>query len=209
MNSTWVMAYPNGTETGRVLTLDMGGTNLRVCDVSLAQGRGEADQIQRKYKLTQEIKNATSEQLWDWVADRVTEFIHEHHSGGQGNYSFPLAFTFSFPVEQKNIRSGILQRWTKDFNVSGVEGHDIIPQLEAAFERKVGHLIPGKSDTRLIDTESSRASCGFDQRHNRDTHCIALSRPRSENRMCLQHRVQRSIHGRMPENPKATALCAS
>lgn len=139
MNVTWVMGHPSGTETGRILTLDMGGTNLRVCDVSLSQGQGEADQIQRKYKLSREIKNATSEQLWDWVAERVKDFIHEHHGGGQGNRSFPLAFTFSFPVDQKNIRSGVLQGWTKDFNVSGVEGHDVIPQLEAAFERKVGH----------------------------------------------------------------------
>jgi hexokinase len=49
----------------------------------------------------------------------------------------PLALTFSFPVDQKNIRSGILQRWTKKFEVSGVEGEDIVPQLEAALARKV------------------------------------------------------------------------
>lgn len=138
MNITWVMTYPTGNEEGRFLTLDMGGTNLRVCEVSLSQGQREADEVQRKYKLPNTIKTATGEELWDWVAERIQEFVHEHHSGGQGATSLPLAFTFSFPVEQKNIRSGVLQRWTKNFNVSGVEGHDIVPQLEAALERKVG-----------------------------------------------------------------------
>ncbi|KAJ5669348.1 Hexokinase [Penicillium macrosclerotiorum] len=137
MNVTWVMRWPNGHEEGRVLTIDMGGTNLRICDVSLSTGRRDFEQIQRKYKLPKEVKTGTGEQLWDFIADQLQSFLHEHHSGGQGADDLPLAFTFSFPVDQKNIRSGVLQRWTKNFDVSGVEGHDVVPQLEAAFRRKV------------------------------------------------------------------------
>lgn len=48
-----------------------------------------------------------------------------------------MAFTFSFPVDQKSVRSGILQHWTKNFNVSGVVGHDVVPQLEEELAKKV------------------------------------------------------------------------
>ncbi|KAJ5083262.1 Hexokinase [Penicillium angulare] len=136
MNITWVMGFPSGHETGRVLTIDMGGTNLRVCDVCLSSRKRDFEQTQRKFKLPDEVKTGTNLQLWDFIADRLEFFLHEHHQGGQNGGIIPLAFTFSFPVDQKSIKSGVLQRWTKNFNVSGVEGEDIIPQLQAAFQRK-------------------------------------------------------------------------
>ncbi|KAJ5734646.1 Hexokinase [Penicillium manginii] len=136
MNVTWVKSSPSGRELGRFLTLDMGGTNLRVCDVTLSEQKGDFEQTQRKFKLPQEVKSGTGEELWDFVADRLKDFLEENPTGAQDNTSVPLALTFSFPVDQKNIRSGILQRWTKKFEVSGVEGEDIVPQLEAALARK-------------------------------------------------------------------------
>ncbi|KAJ5256693.1 Hexokinase [Penicillium angulare] len=136
MNITWVMRFPSGHETGRVLTIDLGGTNLRVCDVCLSSRKRDFEQTQRKFKLPDEVKTGTNLQLWDFIAGRLELFLHEHHQGGQNGGIIPLSFTFSFPVDQKSINSGILQRWTKNFNVSGVEGEDIIPQLRAAFQRK-------------------------------------------------------------------------
>lgn len=121
------------------MTVDMGGTNLRICEVSLSAGR-DFEQIQRKYKLPAEVKTSTKEALWDFIADRMSEFLEDHRNGESDTETSPLpmAFTFSFPVDQRSIRSGILQRWTKNFNVPGVEGNDVVPQLEAALERKVG-----------------------------------------------------------------------
>jgi hexokinase len=140
MNVTWVMGYSTGHEKGRILTIDMGGTSIRVCDVHLSTAKRDFEQTQKKYKLPEEIKIATSEQLWEWVADRVQDFLNEHDRGGQKEEKIPLAFTFSFPVDQKSIRSGILQHWTKNFSVTGVEGQDVSEQLEAAFNRKVRSL---------------------------------------------------------------------
>lgn len=138
MNPTWVMGFPSGHETGRILTLDLGGTNLRVCRICLSSRKRDFEQIQQKFKLPEEVKAGTGEQLWDFIADRLDLFLKEHHDASDNEGFMPLSFTFSFPIEQKSIRSGILQRWTKNFKVSGVEGHDVIPQLEAAFQRKVG-----------------------------------------------------------------------
>ena len=137
MNVTWVLGFPSGNEEGRILTLDMGGTNLRVCDVCFSVGKREFEQTQRKFKLPQEVKTGTGEQLWDFIAECLQLFLHEQYGGGQCEGPLPLAFTFSFPAEQRSIRCGILQRWTKNFDVSGVEGQDVVPQLQAAFQRKV------------------------------------------------------------------------
>ncbi|KAJ6003467.1 Hexokinase [Penicillium sp. IBT 35674x] len=136
MNPTWVMGFPSGYETGRILTLDMGGTNLRVCRVYLSSRKRHFEQIQRTFKLPEEIKTGTGEQLWDFIANRLELFLKEHTIASESDGTMPLSFTFSFPVKQKSIRSGILQRWTKNFNVSGVEGYDVVPQLEAAFLRQ-------------------------------------------------------------------------
>jgi hexokinase len=44
-----------------------------------------------------------------------------------------LGFTFSFPVEQTAIASGILVKWTKGFNVKGVLRKDVVGFLNAAL----------------------------------------------------------------------------
>ncbi|KAJ5173746.1 Hexokinase [Penicillium coprophilum] len=126
-----------GQEKGRILTVDLGGTNIRVCDVCLSVGKREFEQRQRKYKLPEEVKTSTKEVLWGFIADRVETFLGESHSDINASNPLPMAFTFSFPVEQRSIRSGILQRWTKNFCVSGVVGHDVVPQLEEALAKKV------------------------------------------------------------------------
>jgi hexokinase len=138
MNHSWVMGFPSGHETGRVLTLDMGGTNLRICRVCLSSRKRDFEQIQRKFQLPEELKTGTGEQLWNFVADCLELFLKEHHiESDDDDGIIPLSFTFSVPVEQKSIRSGILQRWTKNLDVSGVEGQDVVPQPEAAFK---GHV---------------------------------------------------------------------
>lgn len=141
MNVTWVMGFPSGNEEGRYLTLDMGGTNLRVCEVCLTDGKGEFEMTQDKYQMPQNLKTATADQLWDFVAESLDNFLKKHHRGGQTSEKVPLSFTFSYPVTQPTIRNGILQRWTKDFDVKGVEGQDVTLQLEAVLERKVGPIL--------------------------------------------------------------------
>lgn len=133
------MRYPTGQEKGRILTVDLGGTNIRVCDVCLSAGKRDFEQRQRKYKLPEEVKTTTKDALWGFIADRIKSFLSESHNDTSASDSnpIPLAFTFSFPVEQKSIRSGILQRWTKNFNVSGVVGHDVVPQLEEELAKRV------------------------------------------------------------------------
>ena len=55
MLPAWVMGFPDGTESGAYLALDMGGTNLRVCEVVLLNDGRKFDMIQSKYRMVQFI----------------------------------------------------------------------------------------------------------------------------------------------------------
>lgn len=137
MNVTWSFGYPTGHETGRYITIDMGGTNVRVCEVVLTETKGGVDLTQEKFVMPEGLKKSNAQILWDFLADCTEQFLKKHHS--QLSKILPLAFTFSFPVTQTSIRHGVLQRWTKDFDVEGVEGEDIVPQLSQALKKRVRH----------------------------------------------------------------------
>ncbi|ANB14971.1 hexokinase 2 [Sugiyamaella lignohabitans] len=134
MNVTWVMDWPTGKETGTYLALDMGGTNLRVAEITLDGKRG-FDVIQSKYHMPKNIKTGTSDELWDYIAGCLEQFLASHHAG-QEITNVHLGFTFSYPCTQPAINKGILQRWTKGFDIDGVEGQDIQPLLDAALKKR-------------------------------------------------------------------------
>ncbi len=138
MNPTWVMGFPDGHETGTFLALDMGGTNLRVCEIILLEEKGEFDVIQSKFRMPEELKTGKSDELWEYIADCIQQFIEYHHEveSLEELDKIPLGFTFSFPATQQYIDNGILQRWTKGFDISGVEGKDVAPLFEAAINKR-------------------------------------------------------------------------
>lgn len=72
-------------------------------------------------------------QLFDHIAECLASFMKEHKVGGE---RLPLGFTFSFPCTQKGLTKGILERWTKGFNCSGVVGEDVVQMLKDALARR-------------------------------------------------------------------------
>lgn len=147
MNPTWVMGIPSGYEEGKYITLDLGGTNLRVALVELTSAKGGLSVHKSLYHLPEKLKTGSSEDLWDFIASSIDDFLTVHGSVEAGE-QYPLAFTFSFPCTQDYIDHGILQRWTKGFNIVGVEGHDVVPMIRAALARRVGTKTPGQSNAR-------------------------------------------------------------
>jgi hexokinase len=136
MNPTWCMSMPTGHEQGTFLAIDMGGTNLRICEIYLPEEKGEFDIIQSKYRMPEELKTGTGEDLWGYIADCLQQFIEYHHEG-EDLGKLPLGFTFSYPATQDYIDHGVLQRWTKGFDVAGVEGTDIVVPFEKALQERV------------------------------------------------------------------------
>ncbi|XP_049820473.1 hexokinase type 2 isoform X3 [Aethina tumida] len=151
---TYVQDLPNGQEKGKFLALDLGGTNFRVLCVELD---GEHCEMNSKiFAIPQHIMVGTGEQLFDHIAECMHTFVKEE---GIENEVLPLGFTFSFPLIQKGLTVGILQRWTKGFKCSGVEGEDVVKLLEDAIERR-GDV---KIDVCAIlnDTTGTLMSCAW------------------------------------------------
>lgn len=63
----------------------------------------------------------TLQELFDFIASGLAKFAQKEGN----NFHLPtgtkreIGFTFSFPVKQTSIDSGILIKWTKGFSVSG------------------------------------------------------------------------------------------
>lgn len=157
MIPTWCMAFPDGNETGKFIALDMGGTNLRVCEVTLTEEQGEFEIIQSKYRMPEELKTGTAEELWGYVADCLQQFIEYHHEGEELDH-LPLGFTFSYPVSQEAIDHGVLQRWTKGFDVEGVEGVDVVPPFQKALEERG---VPIKLAALVNDTTGTMIASAY------------------------------------------------
>ncbi|KAI5296239.1 hexokinase A [Ascosphaera acerosa] len=168
MNITWVFGFPDGNEQGSFLALDMGGTNLRVCEIVLTEKQGGFDITQSKYRMPEELKTGTSDELWEYIADCIEQFLEYHHPG-ESLPDLPLGFTFSYPCTQEFIDHGVLQRWTKGFDIDGVEGHDVVPMFEAALKKrnlpiKVAALINDTTGTLIASAytnQTTRAGCIF------------------------------------------------
>lgn len=160
MNPTWVMGFPDGFETGTFLALDMGGTNLRVCEIILLEEKGEFDIIQSKYRMPEDLKTGDSEELWEYIADCIQQFIEYHHEVEDLEKidRIPLGFTFSFPATQNYIDNGILQRWTKGFDISGVEGKDVAPLFEAAIAKR---KLPIRLSALINDTTGTLIASAY------------------------------------------------
>jgi len=141
MNITWVLGFPTGNERGSFLTLDVGGTNLRVCWIVL-EGRGQTNVNQNTYHLPEGLKQSNAEELWNFCADSLQTFMDENKLKGTVEEPLSLGFTFSYPATQDFIDHGVLQTWTKGLQISGVEGKDAAGQLREAMAKKVHQSSP-------------------------------------------------------------------
>lgn len=152
--NTYIQDLPTGKETGQFLALDLGGTNFRVLVVTLKENM--FDMESKIYVMSQALITSSGPQLFDYVAECLGDFCKEH------KLSFahlPLGFTFSFPVEQKGLNVGILQRWTKGFNCSDSVGKDIAQMLKDAISRK--HAADIDVIAILNDTAGTLMSCAW------------------------------------------------
>ncbi|CAG8744444.1 8850_t:CDS:2, partial [Racocetra fulgida] len=127
---------PTGKEVGTFLALDLGGTNLRVCEFTF-EGEGIVKSKQHKYRITEAQRTGSGRQLFDFIADCVDKFLAEFVTDYTENAKiFKMGFTFSFPVEQTAINKGTLIKWTKGFTCSDSENKDVVFMLQEALNRK-------------------------------------------------------------------------
>jgi hexokinase len=104
MIPSFVTKLPTGNETGTFLSLDMGGTNLRISAVEL-KGHGEVQVLELKRVATKELKTGEGSVFFDWIADTMDELVHvkaKHLFTDEqlsGKEALALGICWSFPVQ--------------------------------------------------------------------------------------------------------------
>lgn len=128
---------PDGNEMGTYYALHLGGTNFKVLRVRLG-GEGSlilSHDVERQ-PIPQELMCGTSEDLFDFIAMTLKQFIEQEDDPEQKpDEKKELGFTFSFPVRQISVSSGILIKWTKEFSVEDAVGKDVAQCLEEAMTK--------------------------------------------------------------------------
>lgn len=129
---TYVRNIPNGSERGKFLALDLGGTNFRVLLIEIG-GQQKNKMLSKIFAIPQSVMLGSGIALFDHIAECLAVFMKEH---GVHLLKLPLGFTFSFPCKQEGLTKGRLVKWTKGFKCSGVEGEDVVRLLQAAIRRR-------------------------------------------------------------------------
>ena len=128
---TYVRAIPDGSERGEFLALDLGGTNFRILLISIDNGKVEMES--EVYPLDQAVMTSDAKTLFGYIAGCISLFVKKTKVSDR---SLPLGFTFSFPVRQLSLTSGLLIKWTKGFTAAGVENEDVVRLLKEALVRE-------------------------------------------------------------------------
>ncbi len=140
MIPTWIepdMEIPVGK---KVIVLDAGGTNLRICTVEFSEnGEPEISNF-AKYRMPGFDREITAEEFYGTICD---------HMGPVLDASDEIGFCFSYPTEITPDKDGKLLYWTKEIKVPQVEGTYLGAGLNAQFKAR-GH--PEKKIIVLNDT---------------------------------------------------------
>lgn len=152
---TYVQDLPNGTEHGKFLALDLGGTNFRVLLIHL-KGTNDFQMYSKVYDIPDSVKVGPGAKLFDHIADCLATFMNEQNIIEE---HLALGFTFSFPLQQIGLTEGLLVLWTKGFDCPDVVGNEVVQFLKDAIARRGDiHL---KIFAILNDTTGTLMSCAW------------------------------------------------
>ncbi|KAJ5495581.1 Glucokinase [Penicillium diatomitis] len=131
---TYVTNVPTGTEKGRFLAIDLGGSN---CRVSMADLHGDSTftVVQSKHEVSAAVMvNQRYRPLFDFIAQKLAEFL-DRHLDRRSTSPYRLGFTFSFTCEQESLRSGRLIHWDKGWDIPEAIGRDPCVMLQESIDR--------------------------------------------------------------------------
>lgn len=159
MLPSWVTRRPTGQETGEYLGLELSGKRsrdhldnsafrgssplflplsgsyVRIYFVEL-QGQGRIKiKHQSKYHIHDDLKKGPVSKLIDFLAISVDTFL-SHLARSNPSTPLALGFVISFPLQQTALNKASVIQWTKDFEITGADGKNIVDMLQTAFQRR-------------------------------------------------------------------------
>ncbi|KAI7875239.1 actin-like ATPase domain-containing protein [Lichtheimia hyalospora FSU 10163] len=140
MIPSYVTRMPKGDETGTFLSLDLGGSNLRVSAVELL-GQGQVQVAEVKRIVTDDLRTGAIDSFFDWMADAVHDLLLQQHIQLPTNDPLAMGVCWSFPVAQTSIIHGKILRMGKGFTLEGIEGQDLAGLFHQAFARKALNIV--------------------------------------------------------------------
>ncbi|KAG2412605.1 hexokinase [Aspergillus terreus] len=126
-------ALPSGAETGTFLALDVGGSTFRVALIEL-RGHGEMEILRvSSSHIDNQVKLLEGTLFFDWMAAKIDLMLSDVGSTyGRADTPLPMGLSWSFPIEQTSISSGLVIHMGKGFLCSngtlGQELGDLIVQ---------------------------------------------------------------------------------
>ena len=158
---------------GLYLAVDLGGTNFRVCSVTL-HGNQSFSLKQSKVAVPRSLMETQSaKELFSFLAKQIETFLKTHHNEHFEAHMrrpslmefFDMGFTFSFPVDQVGINSGYLLRWTKGYDIKEAVGKDICKLLQDEIDElglpvKVAALVNDTVGTLMARSYTSPGKTG-------------------------------------------------
>ncbi|TAQ83264.1 hypothetical protein B7494_g8413 [Chlorociboria aeruginascens] len=132
---------PTGEECGSYLALDVGGSTFRVALIELSGPKGgqESKILKiRSFKIQSVVKQLEGVAFFDWMADRIKETLSGQDGINEVSITpLLMGLSWSFPIEQTSLRSGLLQGMGKGFlAVHGLLGKDLGDLIQDSCSRK-------------------------------------------------------------------------
>ncbi|EPE05113.1 hexokinase-1 [Ophiostoma piceae UAMH 11346] len=151
---------PTGSECGRFLSLDVGGSTLRVALIELS-GPASAESMKilsmQSFKITPALKQLEGMAFFDWMAARIVEVVDQVEGRPADSAALPMGLAWSFPIEQTSLRGGILQSMGKGFRAAdSLLGQDLGDIIQRAC---AGHGL----QTELAAIVNDSAACLLSQ----------------------------------------------
>lgn len=130
---TFIYALPTGSERGKYLTVDLGGTNLRIGLVELL-GSGHFTIKKDSSIIPDSLKCGSGYEIFDFIAENIEKFLE--YPDIEAELPLKLGFTFSFPIQQESLAHGRILGWSKEIECQDVIGMDAVALLQQALHAR-------------------------------------------------------------------------
>ena len=133
MLPSYTHMLPSGAEKGTYIALDVGGSTFRVALIELrGNGNMEILRVKSEY-IDNNVKLLEGTLFFDWMAEKIASTLSEvGENYGRESTPLSIGLSWSFPIEQTSVSSGLVIHMGKGFLCSngtlGQELGDLIVQ---------------------------------------------------------------------------------